>query len=703
MRHHSPACARLVETVLRSNRPACVLIEGPSDFNGRLDEMLLGHTLPIALFSFQRGQGGSWTPFCDYSPEWVALRVGRELGAEVRFMDLPAWHRALRERTNRYSDRRTDPERELARELGFDDPDSLWDHLFEHPGEGLEERLRAYFTAIRDQIEPGDAEREEFMARCLGWARAHHGERVVVVCGGYHAPALTPVGDDWPELPAEPETGSYLVPFSFHRLDSFQGYAAGMPSPGYYQHVWEGGPKRAASLALRDAVARLRTRRLAVSSADLVAASTLTHGLARLRGHEVPLRTDLLDGLAGALIKQELSCELPWSRRGWLPANTDPILVELVAAFSGARRGQLAEGTPHPPLVADVRARLVELELVPTRPARQVTVEVGTQRSQCLHQLGLLGLPGFTRLREGLLEEDWALHEVLELDSALVEASVHGSDLPGAALSVLEEALLRAEDSAALAAILVAGVRAGLELPARERVARAIGAEIDLARLGAALDLLFKLYRQDLGDLGLILAAGFARGLWLFEGLDGSAPGCLRAVVVLRDMHRLGQSLDLARELAEGVMRRRLASAPLDGQGAALGYLWSLGLGEGAPEAAAAVRAVSPPEALGDFLAGLFLLAREEVQRAEDLLGLLDERVRGLHPREFLRALPGLRLAFSAFPPRERQAVAAVIARLHGLESPFELTHAPVAPELVAEGMKLELEVEEIVQRYGLY
>ncbi len=708
VRHHSPACARLVERVLREVRPACVLIEGPSDFNGRLDELLLGHQLPLAVFSFQKGECAAWTPFCAYSPEWVALTVGRELGAEVRFMDLPAWHRSMRERTNRYADRREPGQDQLARELGFDDPDSLWDHLFEHPGDDLEDRLRRYFQTIRTSVSPEDAEREAYMAACLGWARHTYEDRVVAVCGGYHAPFLEHAlpRPEWPELEPASDTGSYLVPFSFHRLDSFQGYDAGMPSPGYYQHVWEAGAGEAARRALHDVTHRLRDKKLALSSADLVAASTLSHGLARLRGHDFPMRTDLLDGLVGALVKEALQSELPWSRRGMLEPGTDPVLVELVAAFSGQRVGKLAGGTPRPPLVDEVLAGLEALDLKPTRPARQVTVEVGTQRSYFLRRLALLRLPGFTLKAEQLVEETWTLQESSDLEAALVEASAYGSDLEQAAIGVLRQALSGEPDAAGLAACLALAVRAGLSELGRElvqEVARALGAEVDLELLGGALQTLFGLYRQKLApDFPPILEAGFARGLWLFEGLDGATPGIVKAVVTLRDMHKLGRELKLARELAEGVMRRRLKDAPRVCQGAALGYLWSLELVPGEEEAEQAVRALHPPEALGDFLAGLFALAREEVQRAEGLLRLVDQLLKGLDRTDFLRALPGLRLAFSAFPPRERQAVAAIVARLYGLESTFELLRNAVDPALVAAGMQLDAELERTIERYGL-
>lgn len=71
VRHHSPACARLVRDVIHNVSPAYVLVEGSADFNDRIDELLLGHRLPIALFSFLTGPNVHrmiWAPFCDYSP-----------------------------------------------------------------------------------------------------------------------------------------------------------------------------------------------------------------------------------------------------------------------------------------------------------------------------------------------------------------------------------------------------------------------------------------------------------------------------------------------------------------------------------------------------------------------------------------------------------------------------------------------------------
>ncbi|WP_395348627.1 DUF5682 family protein [Variovorax sp. UC122_21] len=76
------------------------------------------------------------------------------------------------------------------------------------------------------------------------------------------------------------------MPYTFKRLDAFAGYASGMPSPAYYQWMWEHGLEGAAHRALQQVMQRLRDKKLPASTADLMAVHLRAQGLARLRGHE---------------------------------------------------------------------------------------------------------------------------------------------------------------------------------------------------------------------------------------------------------------------------------------------------------------------------------------------------------------------------------------------------------------------------------
>ena len=108
IRHHSPARSLHLEWLLRNRRPQAILIEGPATFTSLIPLVLHpGTKAPFAIYtSFARQEPApepsagkspallgpprhaAYYPFCDYSPELVALRVGSELGARLQFVDL---------------------------------------------------------------------------------------------------------------------------------------------------------------------------------------------------------------------------------------------------------------------------------------------------------------------------------------------------------------------------------------------------------------------------------------------------------------------------------------------------------------------------------------------------------------------------------------------------------------------------------------
>lgn len=513
VRHHSPACARLVADTITALRPAYVLVEGPADMNRRLEELLLGHELPVAVYTSYRDtqrRHGSWAPLCEYSPEWTALTSGRAVGAELRFIDLPAWHPALAEVRNRYADaeaRYAEVTERLCRTFAVDNVDALWDHLFEiEPADGLAERLATYFDLVRGDARPGqdDVAREAYMARWIRAAVADAGDRpVVVVTGGFHRPALIQLagqGDPtWPELPEPPDdavVGSYLVPYSFRRLDAFDGYQSGMPSPGYYQHLWESGPREAARKLTEAVTVRLRGRRQPVSTADLIAARATADGLALVRGHRHPARVDVLDGLAGALVSDALEAPLPWATRGRLQAGSHPVIVEMVAALSGDRVGRLHSSTPLPPLVHAVVEQLRSHGLDGSGEVRlDLGKEGDRERSRLLHRLRVLAIPGLVRTSGPspaggpVLVERWTLAESDDRLPALIEAGGYGVDPQEAAAAALAERI-SAADLDQLADLLFDAALCGIgELAGQvlDDLARAVGAAADLGSLGRTL------------------------------------------------------------------------------------------------------------------------------------------------------------------------------------------------------------------------
>ncbi|GIF69023.1 hypothetical protein Ais01nite_70580 [Asanoa ishikariensis] len=837
VRHHSPACAGLVAATIETLRPAYVLIEGPADVNDRMDELLLGHTLPVAIFtSYRDGERthASWSPFCGYSPEWVAVTQGRASGAEVRFIDLPAWHPAFATRENRYADaeeRYLRATERLCAAFGMDNADTLWDHLVEAaPAEGLADRLSVYFETLRGDSAAGaaDLEREAYMATWIRAAAARDEGPVLVVCGGFHRPALerllatddsaaarpamlapppgavgsvpevpaaprgchrpalkppveacernaatpevpapppkavgsaaevpaapggaawsvsevpaaqggavgsvpevsTPPGGavwSWPAVPAPPPGAvgsSYLVPYAFKRLDAFHGYQSGMPSPEFYQRVWDDGPEAAGRGLAETVVTRLRRRGQPASTADLIAARTMAEGLARVRGHAYPARADVLDGLVSALVGEAMEAPLPWAHRGRLAVGTHPVVVEMVAALAGDRVGALHPDTPQPPLVGAVTAELTRLGLdVAGARTLDLTDGADRERSRALHRLRVLGVPGYQRISgpkpgvDPALTEQWRLADDPNRLVALIEAGGHGATLADAAAAALLERAADAGGRADVVAdVLFDAALCGVAAVTGEIVAslrRAVGGITDLAQLGGVLAVALGLWRHDRlfgaarsEQLGEVIHGGVTRGLWLAEGVHGGpAPADLarlRAVVAIRDgLRHAAEALDIDRAAGLAVMARIAAdaAAPPDLRGAAFGFGWSLG---GGGDPARAVRGAAAPGVLGDWLAGLFSVARDEATADGGLLDVLDGLVGAMTDGDFLIALPALRQAFAYFPPRERQRLAeAVLARRGIVEDGRALLRLRADPVRRARAIELDSYVDELLR-----
>lgn len=120
VRHHSPACTLALRHLPREVRPSVVLVEGPDDLDhllasaaGRAHPGAGRLVVPERAAAAGRDEAAtedgddagddeterpamrtSFFPFCDYSPEWLAIREGAAPGAQVALIDLPWAHKA---------------------------------------------------------------------------------------------------------------------------------------------------------------------------------------------------------------------------------------------------------------------------------------------------------------------------------------------------------------------------------------------------------------------------------------------------------------------------------------------------------------------------------------------------------------------------------------------------------------------------------
>lgn len=796
IRHHSPACARLVAHLIATERPAAVLIEGPSDFNTRLDELLLPHRLPIALYSYSNDDAGTrqcWFPFVPYSPEWVALTEGRASGAEVRFIDLPHWqYRTVSDRERRRLTTAGDASafapgryarinQALAERTHCDGDHALWDHLFEAspllaPADfaDLEARLTVYFHELRgDPAEngsPQDAAREQYMAGWLAWAVARFPDQaILLVCGGWHkraietlwplSPGLSVIDEPRSPAPADPLAGgAYLVPYEYRQLEALSGYAAGMQSPLYYEWLAEHGPANAAERAARAIVERLRAHEVPVSTADCIAFRETLSGLARLRGHPAPLRTDVLDAAQSAFIKEALDAPSPWSSDGLLSPQDHPALREALLALTGAGAGELAADTPLPPLVKDVEQCLAQCgitlsssrqnRVLDRRRPEDAAVAETLWRLRLIRadgiQLKEMRAPQAARSLAATLafEEHWQLARSARWLPSLIEAAAYGGTLDAAARARLLARLEGDGQAQGIAQGFTDAVRAGFHDLGDELVAalaQRIAATHDHGELAsAALSLLdvalAGFWGRDVRPLmqGALVALG-DRLLWLLDGLDPppdptgkaatqasastarSGDADLAAVRALAGLLRLQQSqplpgFDEAFTLDSLLRFARAGGKPATLRGAAAGLAQSLqhryppDAGLTAGELVRLTRAVPPRSQLGDYLYGLFALTRSVINEQPELVRAVHETLVQLADEDYLVALPALRAAFGWFPPRERGDIAAQAATLLGLAAPerARLTHLPQGGERYLAARRAEALALAWAAEYGL-
>lgn len=766
VRHHSPASARFAVELIHRTRPTAVLIEGPADFNPKFDELFLDHTLPIALYAYVRlsddSRRSAFYPFCDFSPEWQALLAAREIGAHVEFIDL-AWDRMVDLDTpeNRYSDDhfRVNPYPEmLAQKMNLSGFDEVWDALFElDPHLDLPtyiDRAQTFCTHLRLFSGPDTPEnqaREAFMASRIQDIRARTTGPIVVVTGGFHSLGLWSILNQHPLTPYDltlvprpidpdapteskidpapestpdstPETppahivdqGITLTPFTYERVDRLNGYAAGLNGPAFYEHVWHrrltGQPLDGHTL-IKNIVQQLRDKGQLASTADFISITTTAQSLANLRGRREIWRTDILDALSAALIKEHQDAQY-----------MHPVLVEARKVFQGQKRGAVSKHASLPPLVHNTRAELETQNLsLPEKPTqRRLNLEdpLDHARSHTLHRCRALKLSGIRFLRgtdfvrrEDLsaLWEEWELRWLPEFEGDLIEAAVYGPDLAvAAAASLLEIAAdpnLSLEDAAAIAVDAALMNLRQLATPLFETITQRCQSAQDFFDVAAALaHILFLFHHDDIVAGGASLQARellhhlYHRALWLFESLGvvkDRDQDLLRATGALFDTHHrtFRESKDDHDQFTTVFTRigDDPAHMPLT-RGCGHGGAYALGAIQTDRVLAALLSFVDPME-LGDYLIGFFSLAREAAQHDPRLLEVLDQLVCTASENDFLELLPGLRLAFTFFTPLEKHKIADTL---------FTPEINPTPAHTNETYPNLDQHMAEVIQRFGL-
>ncbi|WP_063022081.1 DUF5682 family protein [Nocardia niwae] len=516
--------------------------------------------------------------------------------------------------------------------------------------------------------------REAYMRQTMRKALKDGAMRLAVVCGAWHAPALTgalgPAAPDARLLKGLSKTRARLtwVPWTHSRLSTSSGYGAGVTSPGWYHHLFTATEQPIARW-LTKVAGVLRAHDLPVSSAHVIEAVRLADTLAALRGRPLAGLSEVTEATRSVL------------------CGGDETMLQLVIGelVVGEALGAVPEETPTVPLDADLRATIRSLRMKQEPSIRTIDLDLRkereVERSRLLHRLRVLDIEWGTRTTSdvrstGTFRETWTLQWHPEYAISVIEASRWGTTIRTAAEAKILDTAGGSDRSvgeltAALEVALLADLGGATDgLIARLESTAAL--DHDVTHLLAALPGLIRTLRYgDVRGTDTKALAHVADGLLVricagmpaaVTGLDTDAATELRGL--LDAAHTAIHTRDDGWATGEWLAALRRVADRDDVHGALVGRAVRLLADAGRIDDAESARRLSAALSVGataaakaawidGFLGGRGLLLVHD----RELLRLIDDWLRGLGDDTFVETLPLLRRTFGAFESGERRAI----------------------------------------------
>jgi hypothetical protein len=438
--------------VLQAWQPDHLLVEGPPDADPAI-ALVADPAMrpPVALLAYPPGEpskAGFW-PFTAWSPEWHALRWALDRGLPVGFMDLPL--SAHGQGPEESDDPSGEALMDLAHAAGDADHAAWWDRIIEErpQADDLFDAVHDAMFVVRETLPERplvERQREAWMRRIMRKAERDGAQRLAVICGAFHAPALTArvtVKADNALLKGlrSRKIVATWVPWTHTRLSLKSGYGAGCASPGWYHQLWC-FPQDAHARWLAEAARLLRQAGQDTSPAHVLHGVRLAEMLAALRAKSTPGLTELQDTIQAVL------CE----------GQPAPLALVRERLEVGDAMGSVPDDAPTVPLQNDVANLQRGLRLKPSVETKELDLDLrkpkGIGRSLMLRRLRILGIP-WARPRSGrgstgTFRESWTLKWDPEFALRIIEANVWGMTLEQAADTRLADLAGQAPDLGAI-------------------------------------------------------------------------------------------------------------------------------------------------------------------------------------------------------------------------------------------------------------
>jgi hypothetical protein len=445
--------------------PDVLLVEGAPETE-ELIQYLGDNKLkpPVAQLAYAEDdyRDSVFYPLAEFSPEWQAMTFAYKNNVPLKHIDLPLTHSLALARQKRVeaenslrSDSETNPDHDdeekvdslemnqdpldyLAAAAGFSDGERWWEHVVEqhqHENEVFSAIADA-MGAVRGVIEASEsishreALREAWMRKEIRKANKEGFEKIAVVCGAWHVPALikkTKIKDDNLLLKGLPKVKLKVtwIPWSYGRISSQSGYGAGVKYPGWYHHIWKtlSEPNNTSLVAswLTMAARALRKQGFDVAPSSVIDAVRLADSLATLRGSPKPNIDDMNETI------QTLFCF----------GEESPMLLLMEQMFIGERLGTVPDALPKAPLQQDLEKQIktlrIKIEAVEKSIQLDLRKENGQQRSALFNRLIILNVRWAechsSGSGKGTFKEIWQLQWQPECEIALIEKSAWGNSI----------------------------------------------------------------------------------------------------------------------------------------------------------------------------------------------------------------------------------------------------------------------------------
>lgn len=684
IRHHGPGSCRNILQALERIRPDLILLEGPAEAEALMtfiaDEQMKP---PVALLGYQPDvpQNAVFYPFADFSPEWQALRYALREKVALRFFDLPLAH-SLAFTTEGEDDREQgepqlssrDPFDWLAQAAGYTDGEAWWNMNIEQRKdntdifEAVKEAVQALREALPEHTSHRDLIREAWMRRMIRAAQKEPFERIAVICGAWHVPALEnmpKVKDDNELLKglAKVKVECTWIPWTYDRLTFRSGYGAGIDSPGWYDYLWR-YPNDDGTLWVSHIADLLRKKNMDISVAHVIETVRLAQATAALRGMPAPTLDEYNEAVTTVM------------------GFGDDMLLQLIkeSLVVGNRLGSVPDGVPKVPLLLDVERLQKRLRVPFTAEIKEMTLdlrkETDLERSLFFHRLALLEIDWAkpeAATGKGTFKERWTLYHKPEQIVCIIEKAIWGNTVEEAVQKYISNRMAGITHIPELTHLLDRVIPANLPKLVEAmtiQLDRLSAASTDIVEMMEAVPDLVNIVRYgdvrhlDFSQVGNMLRAMIARilagGLLVCINIDEEAAGQLLehlsatdyAVATLDDDELTGMWYEFVQQIRNSSSAHPLLS----------GYATRILNDKGKISPEEMQRTLSFYSSVGNAPSDVaywfegFLRASGAVLLLDDKLWqLVNNWICGLSDENFMELLPVIRRTFSNFSPAERR------------------------------------------------